>query len=145
MRNLCALLFALSFIGMQPSRWRKIQINGTAQGTTYHITYYAADSTVTRQQVDSILDKIDTSLSIYNPSSLITWFNNSDTGIIMDDHFRQVVKKSLSTWQQTGGIFDITVEPLVQAWGFGPQKITALPDPATLKTLKACVSSNNLY
>jgi len=55
-----------------------------------------------------------------------------------------VVRKSIDTYQQTGGIFDITVEPLVQAWGFGPKKITALPDSATIRALKKCVGSNNL-
>jgi thiamine biosynthesis lipoprotein len=131
---------------MQPRPlWQKIQINGTAQGTTYHITYYATDSSISRWQIDSILKKIDTSLSVYNPQSLITRFNQSDTGIVMDNHFRAVLKKSLQTWQQTAGVFDITVSPLVQAWGFGPKKIDQLPDSATLKTLKTCVSSNNLY
>jgi thiamine biosynthesis lipoprotein len=49
------------------------------------------------------------------------------------------------TYRQTGGIFDITVQPLVQAWGFGPQKVNSLPDSATIKSLKTCVSSINLY
>jgi thiamine biosynthesis lipoprotein len=128
-----------------PPQWQKIQINGTAQGTTYHITYYAADSSISRWQIDSILKKIDTSLSVYNPQSLITRFNQSDTGIVMDNHFRTVLKKSLQTWQQTAGVFDITVSPLVQAWGFGPKKVNQLPDSATLKALQTCVSSNNLY
>jgi thiamine biosynthesis lipoprotein len=57
--------------------WRKIQINGSAQGTTYHITWYATDSTIGQPQIDSILQKIDTSLSIYNPQSLISKFNES--------------------------------------------------------------------
>jgi FAD:protein FMN transferase len=142
MRYLCLLLLACTSFIQHP--WQKIQINGTAQGTTYHITYYAPDTSVTRQQIDSILNKIDTSLSIYNPVSLITRFNNGDTGITMDSHFKTVLEKSLQTWQQTNGIFDITVEPLVQAWGFGPVKITELPDSATIQSLKACVSSSLL-
>jgi len=143
MRYLCLLLLTCtSFIHNQS--WQKIQINGTAQGTTYHITYYAPDTSVTRQQIDSILNKIDTSLSIYNPASLISRFNNGDTGITMDNHFKTVLEKSLQTWQQTNGIFDITVEPLVQAWGFGPKKITELPDSATIRSLKNCVSSSLL-
>jgi thiamine biosynthesis lipoprotein len=63
----------------------------------------------------------------------------------MDNHFQIVFNKSMETYRQTGGIFDITVQPLVQAWGFGPQKITALPDSGTIRSLKACVSSLNLY
>jgi thiamine biosynthesis lipoprotein len=144
MRYLCVLLVTCTAFLQQPA-WRKIQISGKAQGTTYHITWYAEDSIVSQQQIDSILQKIDTSLSIYNPQSLITKFNNGNSGVAMDNHFRIVLNKSLETYRQTNGIFDITVLPLVQAWGFGPKKVTALPDSATIRSIKACVSSLNLY
>ncbi|OQP51247.1 thiamine biosynthesis protein ApbE [Niastella yeongjuensis] len=143
MRYLCVLLVFCTAFNQQPA-WRKIQINGKAQGTTYHITWYVKDSTIGQPQVDSILAKIDTSLSIYNPSSLITRFNDSATAVNMDAHFLNVIKKSIDTYRQTGGIFDITVQPLVQAWGFGPKKVSALPDSATIKALKDCVGSDNL-
>jgi thiamine biosynthesis lipoprotein len=142
MRYLCVLLVTCTAFLHQPA-WRKIQITGKAQGTSYHITWYARDSTFGQQQIDSILARIDTSLSIYNPQSLISKFNESG-GVIMDNHFQTVFNKSMDTYRQTGGIFDITVQPLVQAWGFGPQKVTRLPDSATIRSLKACVSSSNL-
>lgn len=143
MRYLCVLLVICTAFLHQPS-WRKIQINGKAQGTTYHITWYAPDSTIGQPQIDSILQKIDTSLSIYNPQSLISKFNSNSNGIVMDDHFSIVFNKSIETYQQTGGIFDITVQPLVQAWGFGPKKVNGLPDSNTIMSLKACVSTENL-
>lgn len=144
MRYLCVLVIICTAFTPQPT-WRKIQLNGRAQGTTYHMTWYARDSTVGQQQIDSILARIDTSLSIYNPYSLISRFNDSAASVNMDDHLLKVVKKSLDTYRQTGGIFDITVEPLVQAWGFGPKKVTGLPDAAAIKAIKACVGSNYLY
>lgn len=143
MRYLCVLLVICTAFIQQPA-WRKIQINGKAQGTTYHITWYAQDSTIGQPQIDSILARIDTSLSIYNPQSLITKFNNSNS-VVMDNHFRAVLNKSLETYRQTNGIFDITVLPLVQAWGFGPKKVNALPDSATIRSIKGCVTSLNLY
>src|SRR4051812_29328676 len=143
MRYLCVLLVICTAFNQQPT-WRKIQIKGKAQGTTYHITWYAQDSTIGQLQIDSILAKIDTSLSIYNPFSLISRFNDSASFVIMDAHMRNVIEKSIDTYRQTGGIFDITVEPLVQAWGFGPKKMTGLPDSATIRALKKCVGSNNL-
>jgi thiamine biosynthesis lipoprotein len=143
MRYLCVLLVICTAFIHQPA-WRKIQISGKAQGTTYHITWYAQDSTIGQLQIDSILARIDTSLSIYNPLSIISRFNDSASFVIMDAHMRTVIEKSIDTYRQTGGIFDITVEPLVQAWGFGPKKITGLPDSATIRALKKCVGSNNL-
>ncbi|MBO9201419.1 MULTISPECIES: FAD:protein FMN transferase [Niastella] len=143
MRYLCVLLIICTAFIQLPS-WRKIQINGKAQGTTYHITWYAQDSTFGQPQIDSILARIDTSLSIYNPLSLISRFNDSATSVNMDVHMLNVIRKSIDTYQQTGGIFDITVQPLVQAWGFGPKKVSGLPDSTTIRSLKKCIGSNNL-
>ncbi|AEW01372.1 thiamine biosynthesis protein ApbE [Niastella koreensis] len=143
MRYLCVLLVICTAFNQQPT-WRKIQISGKAQGTTYHITWYAQDSTIGQPQIDSILAKIDTSLSIYNPFSLISRFNDSASSVIMDEHMLNVVNKSIDTYRKTGGIFDITVEPLVQAWGFGPKKITGLPDSAAIKAILKCVGPHNL-
>jgi Membrane-associated lipoprotein involved in thiamine biosynthesis len=145
MRNLCVLLLALLSLSMtQKPQWLRIQLNGTAQGTTYHITYYAPDSLVTQKQIDSILIRIDNSLSIYKPQSLISRFNQSTIGITMDSHLKNVIRQSLQTCRQTNGIFDITLLPLVQAWGFGPTKNGQLPDSNTIKKLKSCVNSNYL-
>ncbi len=122
----------------------KTEIDGYAQGTTYHITYYSEDSIVTRWQVDSILNKIDSSLSLYKPYSLINQFNNSTKGIYIDAHFMNVFHASMETYKATNGLFDITVEPLVSAWGFGAAKNTAMPDSATIKKLLTCIGSDNL-
>lgn len=106
---------------------RKYLLTGQAQGTTYKIIYYATDSIVTKKQVDRILDKIDSSLSLYKPYSLINQFNRSDSGITADEHFLTVVKRSIKTFEETNGIFDITVQPLVEAWGFGIKKLINYP------------------
>ncbi|MEP7375836.1 MAG: FAD:protein FMN transferase [Chitinophagaceae bacterium] len=133
----------LSFI--QPSGFKKIQIDGLAQGTTYHIIYYANDTMVYKRQVDSILDKIDSSLSLYKSYSLINQFNYSRDGVIPDEHFRKVVKKAIEVYHHTNGLFDITVEPLTTAWGFGPARTTTLPDSTAIKNILPCVNSRLLY
>jgi len=120
---------------------QKVSIAGFAQGTTYHITYYATDSTVKKGEIDSILNSIDSSLSIYKPYSIISRFNTSTKGCEINQHFINVVNKSLYTFHETGGLFDITIAPLVYAWGFGAKKNNKLPDDATVQSLKACVSS----
>lgn len=122
----------------------KFQINGFAQGTAYHITYYAEDSTIHQTQVDSTLNSLDSSLSIYKSYSIIYKFNTSVNGCEMDKHLRAVVEKSLDTYVQTNGLFDITVWPLVQAWGFGSKKDVSEPDAMTIQSLLPCVSSKLL-
>lgn len=146
MKNLSFLLlcfFKFSFVGYP--ELKKIQINGTAQGTTYHITYYAADSVVKKKQIDSILDKIDSSLSLYKSYSLINRFNNSKEGMEVDEHFMKVVKKAQKVYKTANGLFDITIYPLTEAWGFGPKKMDTLPEAATVRQLLSCVDSRLLY
>lgn len=88
---------------------------------------------------------MDNSLSIYKPYSLISRFNNAAEGIQMDKHLKIVVDKSLKIYKETNGFFDITVYPLVNAWGFGPQKISAFPDSNLIKSTLSCVGSQKLY
>jgi len=123
---------------------KKYTITGFAQGTTYSITYYATDSIVIKRQVDSILDKIDSSLSLYKPYSIINQFNNSRTGRKIDNHFVNVIKKSILVYHETNGLFDVTVKPLVQAWGFGVTKTDSLPGKKEIEAIKKCVGTNRL-
>jgi thiamine biosynthesis lipoprotein len=140
------LLLVLMWLNVWPVQheMRKFQISGFAQGTTYHITYYAEDSTIRQMQVDSILNSLDSSLSIYKPYSIISKFNASANGCVIDKHLKAVVEKSLDTYGQTNGLFDITVLPLVQAWGFGNRKNVTEPDSATIQSLLPCISSKLL-
>lgn len=121
------------------------KISGFAQGTTYHITYYAEDSFVVKKQIDSILDKIDSSLSIYKPYSLISQFNNADDGVEMDEHLGFVVKRSLEIFKKTKGVSDITVYPLMSLWGFGPQHSSIQPDSASIQSVMSCIGSEKIH
>lgn len=124
---------------------KKITITGSAQGTTYNIAYYSADSSVTKSEIDSILTRIDSSLSLYKPWSLINQFNNSIDGVIADIHLGKVVKKAIDTYHDTKGIFDITVYPFTDAWGFGIKKMNIIPSSKMIQKLRSCVGSNKLY
>ena len=144
------LISLLLFLFLYPSAHQHqadmlpIQMNGFAQGTTWHITYYAKDSIVRKGQVDSILNRIDSSLSIYKPFSLISRFNASKKGIVIDDHFAAVVAKSIEAWQQSDGMFDITVQPLVQAWGFSARPVKKYPDSAKVHSLLQCIGTDKI-
>jgi FAD:protein FMN transferase len=135
-------LFCLAFSLKHPVR--KFLITGHGQGTTYQVQYYSTDSVIKKDQIDSILEKIDSSLSLYKSYSLINRFNSSDKGIVVDGHFEKVLLKSLSTYKETNGIFDVTVEPLVRAWGFGSSAVNTVPDSALIQSLRQCIGSGNL-
>ena len=124
-----SIICFLSLFSFQTSKsvdLETFRIRGFAQGTSYQIIYYAKEELVNKQQIEQILNSVDSSLSIYKPYSLISQFNDSPTGIIIDKHLQRVVRKSLEVSKKTEGAFDITIQPLVQAWGFGTSPIAAL-------------------
>ncbi|MEJ7560486.1 MAG: FAD:protein FMN transferase [Pedobacter sp.] len=123
---------------------RQYFIHGYAQGTDYSIKYFAKDSVVTQKAVDSILLQIDSSMSLYKTYSLINKFNASSFGVKLDPHFLKVIQKSIKISKATNGVFDITVKPLVQAWGFGSKPILVFPDSAVIKQILPCVGVENL-
>ncbi len=141
--SLLIVLFGFTHY-QKPTGLKPFQLTGLAQGTTYSITYYSQNGTIQKPQVDSIFRRLDQSLSIYLPTSLISQFNQSNTGIETDTHIQQVIQKSLEIFNETGGVFDVTVYPLVNAWGFGAGKVATLPDSATITSLLACVGSRKI-
>ena len=92
---------------------------GYAQGTTYHISYLDTRESLYKVQVDSILNVIDFAMSTYNKDAEISIFNSADTTLTIGKHFQEVLQRSIEISKLTQGDFDVTVGPLVNAWGFG--------------------------
>lgn len=144
--NKCCNLILFLLIGcfgysQQPiSSLQRYEIFGKAQGTTYTISYYYPSEVIQKTSVDSIFNVIDKSMSLYIPESKISEFNSlSSKQIKLDPHIYKVLKSAFYVNKDSKGLFDITVKPLVELWGFGPQKLRDLPDSnqvkATLKTV----------
>ncbi len=96
--------------------------SGFTQGTTYSIVYdnnKDISPEELKPNVEKILHDFDMSLSIYQDSSIISKLNRNEFAI-PDSFFLDVFEKSRVIYEITGGAFDITVGPLVLAWGFGP-------------------------
>jgi thiamine biosynthesis lipoprotein len=110
-----ASLFYLS--GCTQSSEYKV-IDGFTQGTTYHIVYDYNQKDSLNFLVDSLLAEIDTSMSVYNPLSLVSKINNG-TDSLADSLFIKVFNKSVQINKISEGAFDISGAPLFEAWGFG--------------------------
>jgi thiamine biosynthesis lipoprotein len=117
--SLFGILLSLTACNTPSKQGGYLKIAGFAQGTTYHITYQLSDSVDLQLQIDSILKVFDGSLSSYDSNSVISNINRNED-VIVDEMFTRVFKKSLEVYNESNGIFDITVMPLVNAWGFGP-------------------------
>jgi thiamine biosynthesis lipoprotein len=98
---------------------RLVKFTGETQGTYYAVTYFSSDGKSYQTEVDSILKVVDQSVSMWAPNSLLSRINRNETGVIPDVILTDLVKRSGEIFEETGGAFDPTVGPLVNAWGFG--------------------------
>lgn len=108
--------------------WADTQVQrseGNIFGTVYHITY--ASETDYQNGIDSVLKVVDNSLSPFNPNSTITKINDN-TCLDTDAHFLKVYTIARRVSEMTDGAFDITVAPLVNAWGFGFKNMDKVTD-----------------
>lgn len=89
---------------------------GLVFGTIYKITYQHQEDL--HNDIKAALMEVDNSLSPYNKNSIISRINhNQDT--LLNEHFTHVFELAQQISAETEGAFDITVAPLVNAWGFG--------------------------
>ncbi len=125
----------------KPANYRKI--SGFTQGTTYHITYEDKANLNFTEAIDSIFKNFDLTFSQYIPNSIVSRINNNDPTVEVDDMFIEVYKKSLEVNRETKGDFDLTVGPLVNAWGFGAEK-KAVIDSSRIDSLLQYIGMNKI-
>ena len=104
---------------------------GMIFGTVFHATYQC-DSSL-HQAIMGELQRVDASLSMFNPNSTISLINKGESQET-DSLLRIVFRQSQEISRTTDGCFDVTVAPLVNAWGFG-FKSGALPDSSQIDSL----------
>lgn len=116
-----------------------VVIEGVTMGTTYHITYFDPARRDFKGEVDSLLALVNKCISTYDSASEISRFNRSETGTDFRlQYLRDALKKAKEIYTASGGAFDPTVMPLVNAWGFGPTAPLAL-SPHKVDSLKMLV------
>ncbi|MDB4442889.1 FAD:protein FMN transferase [Saprospiraceae bacterium] len=112
----------------QGSASKFLKIKGETMGTTYHITYEDELGRNFKNEIDIILLKLNQSVSTYIPDSEISKFNQNKEINTFDRYFRDVTLASQKIFEETDGLFDPTVMPLVNYWGFGYTEKKAITD-----------------
>ncbi|MDX9748401.1 MAG: FAD:protein FMN transferase [Paludibacter sp.] len=93
--------------------------SGNIYGTYYSIVYQHPEGKDLQKEIDEKFAEFDLSLSTFNPQSVISRINTNDPDVKVDNYFKDMYKQAVEVSKITGGAFDITVAPLVNAWGFG--------------------------
>lgn len=110
------LIIATIFIVRQQKNMPYQHNKGMIFGTYYSITYQSDDNL--QDLIEKKLNEVDQSLSPFNKQSIITAINeNRDPKV--NEMFKDVFNLAMRISDATDGMFDITVAPLVNEWGFG--------------------------
>lgn len=115
--------------------------SGYVFGTIYHITYQSSDNL--QPEIEAELRKVDQALSMFNKESDISHINSgkSDTASPM---FWEVFDLAEKISKETDGAFDITVAPLVNAWGFGFKK-GMMPNKRQIDSLRQIIGYQKVH
>lgn len=93
-----------------------VKTEGMIWNTLYHVTYKGNEEL--SDSIVPLLDKIGESLSVFDKSSLVSQLNSSNE-IEADEHLITIYETSGKIHRLSNGLFDPTVSPLIDAWGFG--------------------------
>ena len=131
---------------------QELELSGPTMGTTYTVKIAAPpaslDSARLRATIDDVLTQIDQSMSGYRSDSEVARFNASAATQWheVSRDLATVVQAALDISEQSSGAFDITVAPLVAAWGFGPSgEPGVLPNAEQLAQIAARVGYRKLH
>ena len=105
--------------------------SGMIFGTIYNVTYQCDKNL--GEGILAAMKEVDNSLSMFNKNSTISRINRNEH-VEPDEMFLDVFNLAQDIAQKTDGAFDITVAPLVNAWGFGFKK-GAFPDSLMIDSL----------
>ena len=131
---------------------QELELSGPTMGTTYTVKVAAPpvslDSARLRATIDDVLAQIDRSMSGYRSDSEVARFNASASTqwYEVSGDLAALAQAALDISEKSGGAFDITVAPLVAAWGFGPAgEPKVLPNVEQLAQLGASVGYRKLH
>lgn len=136
MRKLLTLLAAaiLTASCSRTPQWHADE--GTAWGTVYHIAYRAPSPL--HDSIRAAMRAVELSVSPFDSASRISAINAGRTDTL-DAMLQSLVAESQRVCRLSGGMFDPTVMPVVDLWGFGPSGATSEPSQEQLDSALATV------
>ncbi len=146
--KLLVSLFVLSVVAACHQAPVEHRFSGQTMGTSYLVhAFCAAQQPDLQAQVEALLAQINAEMSTYQPDSVLSRFNRSEIGSWqpITPAMHQVLSASLALSELSAGAFDVTVGPLVNLWGFGPDgRAAAPPSPEALTAARQRVGYQHL-
>lgn len=144
------LTLLLTLTGCQPTTPTLTRLQGNTMGTYYGVTLsdsYPGGEPALKQDVAHLLARVNKEISTYDPDSLISRFNQGQahTPFAIPPTMATIVQQGIDAAHLTAGQLDVTVGPLVNLWGFGPDKRPVKrPDEAAIAAARLKVGIDKL-
>jgi thiamine biosynthesis lipoprotein len=119
MKSLAILILGITIFTSCQQKTTFVKNEGYVFGTSYHFVYATVNGKDYENEIKQELQKFNSSLSTYDPNSFISRINQNDPSVEADSFFEQCFEKAKTVSELTHGAFDLTVAPIVNAWGFG--------------------------
>lgn len=143
----CVVLWSCS---QQAPTNNEIFLNGNTMGTTYNVKYHSSDaisSEALHAQINDALIRINQLMSTYISDSELSRFNQLTAGesMMLSQETILVIEEAKRLATLSGGALDVTIGPLVNLWGFGPQKRPEkVPTQAQIDSAKALMGLEHI-
>ena len=129
-----------------------VQLEGMVGTATWHVTVnepsVALDRQTLTQALDQVLQRTNQTIASWDATSELSRFNQSPSTdwVTVSPELAQLVHLTLQISEQSAGIYDVTVGPLIKLWGFsasGTQQ-DHVPSQAEIDTARAKVGYHKL-
>jgi thiamine biosynthesis lipoprotein len=146
-RLIITSLFFVLLVGCSTQNPKEVVITGFTMGTTYSIKLVEPqdiqiEPELLKADIDEALIKVNALMSTYDPNSELSHLNKTPANqpFNISPQTEIVFKEALRLGELSNGVLDITVGPLVNLWGFGPdKKPEETPSPKALLDIREYV------
>ncbi|ARU89023.1 FAD:protein FMN transferase [Pseudomonas sp. M30-35] len=128
------------------------EFGGPTMGSSYSVKYVHTDATPdvaeVKAQTEAILAEVDKQMSTYRDDSLVSEFNQAPAGSCMQlpEGMLELVRVGGELSEQSDGAFDLTLEPLLNLWGFGPKaRAEKVPTPEQVTEARKHIGHQHLH
>ena len=148
--GLAFLLLIGPLMGCGPKPIEPLRITGSTMGTTWSLVLpdsLGRDAAEIKAEFDAELADVNRVMSTYDSDSVLSRFNTQHSAdwFPVDDSLVHLVDVARGLSELSEGAYDVTVGPVVNAWGFGPGSAEdKVPDPAALADVMAKVGYRHL-
>ena len=137
----CAIIGLATLFLRKPAH-RFMAVSGVVWTTEYNITFQGPASIA--DSIEGVFNAVDRTASMFNPKSVISRINANDPTVKPNAMITELYKCSARINSESGGCFDPTVAPLVNAWGFG-FKHGVVTDSATIDSIRQFVGFDKTH